>query len=908
MHVCWAEQKGQCNKYTHMTISKIMIAAASMALAAYCADAQTIYKIECVYSGKVLDVEGASAANGARVQQWDSNDGNQQRWTLESAGNGTFAIRNRSSGKVLDVDGGSYDNGAQVHQWDDIGADNERWWIEDVGDGTKIIRSVSSGLVLEIEGESSASGAGLQQWEYWGGAHQQWRLIETGTVTPPGPPLSYDPQITYRIEAVHSGQVLDVGQASLEERADIIQCLYHGGANQHWTIEAATNGAVLIRSINSGKVLDVGWASTADGADIFQCEYWGGSNQLWLIEDAGNGTVLIRNLNSNKVLDVAGASGAMGADVIQATYWGADNQRWRIVPVFAPPVASIAVDNFAHGDSVQAGAIVTVRYRATDSDGNLRGIRYNIWNASTGYIDNGDVGDGGWVPQSGTAGEVAKVFTLGTAGDWYFWTDACDANGNYSTTGNLYGGFKIVVGASGGGTPEPLSVTFTSPVTAQIGVGGDASFRIASTSSLEIGLVRCDQTGARIETVKVLQSQSGVIRWLGTKPSGSYYFKAYAVGADGLTVYTPIQRVDITSQVVVTQYIAAETTLRYNADNFVRVAGGQYIDVDSMTGYVTRCRLTMFDPASARFIERALAYAPDKFTVFQPNTVVRFSEGLVSDGFMDNPGDYIILPYGPDRTTRFKPRCHIKFKEGYVSDGYMANAGTNVTLQYGPGRSTKFFAQSHVKFRGGYVSDGYMKNDGTYETLPYGSEGTARFMPQCHVTFADGYVATGFLVDNGYNVYPYRTSGGMVKIRLGSGGIIRDYTPVANALKRIDDAWGAIMTAMATTQGIVFLSSGDISVMEGSMTISLKKYMDQLSAAEAAATQLPLLYSQYDPYTASYRVNIQYPPVGFTPGPDGRGYLAVAQLAETTTLRTASGSSTVAAGTVCAFIDGYYVP
>jgi dolichyl-phosphate-mannose--protein O-mannosyl transferase len=48
--------------------------------------------IRAKHSGKVLDVVGISTANGAKIQQWDYLDGNNQKWTLESVGGGYYKI------------------------------------------------------------------------------------------------------------------------------------------------------------------------------------------------------------------------------------------------------------------------------------------------------------------------------------------------------------------------------------------------------------------------------------------------------------------------------------------------------------------------------------------------------------------------------------------------------------------------------------------------------------------------------------------------------------------------------------------------------------------------------------------------------------------------------------------------
>jgi hypothetical protein len=120
-----------------------------------------------------------------------------------------------------------------------------------------------------------------------------------------------------------------------------------------------------------------------------------------------------------------------------------------------PPVPVIAVDGHSKGDtiSVPAGgsATVTIRFSATDASNNLSGIRFNIWGPPAGstvpfagYFSSGN----GFVVQTGGAGEVTQVMNL-TPGDWYFWTDVQNANGDYSTTGAWTAGYVLHVVASG---------------------------------------------------------------------------------------------------------------------------------------------------------------------------------------------------------------------------------------------------------------------------------------------------------------------------------------------------------------------------------------------------------------------------------------------------------------------------
>jgi hypothetical protein len=64
-----------------------------------------------------MEVEGASTADGAAVDQFTSNAGTNQRWTLHHDGAGYFRLTNVNSGKVLDVPSSSTADGAKLIQF-----------------------------------------------------------------------------------------------------------------------------------------------------------------------------------------------------------------------------------------------------------------------------------------------------------------------------------------------------------------------------------------------------------------------------------------------------------------------------------------------------------------------------------------------------------------------------------------------------------------------------------------------------------------------------------------------------------------------------------------------------------------------------------------------------------------------
>ena len=154
-------------------------------------------------------------------------------------------------------------------------------------------------------------------------------------------------------------------------------------------------------------------------------------------------------------------------------------------PIILPPVPRVTVDGHSNGDTIAlaAGASglfqVTARYSAAAGSKNLSGIRYNAWNPPSGnltpfagFFSNGN---SAFFPQAGSSGEVDQNLTL-TPGDWYFWTDAQDANGDSASTGAWTSGYVLhVVQGTGSATltsPSPSTAPGDFPPTPLVTVDG----------------------------------------------------------------------------------------------------------------------------------------------------------------------------------------------------------------------------------------------------------------------------------------------------------------------------------------------------------------------------------------------------------------------------------------------------
>ncbi|APE25421.1 MULTISPECIES: RICIN domain-containing protein [Streptomyces] len=142
-------------------------------------DANAYYRLLSVRSGKALDVNAFSTADGTRIQQWtDQNTANQQ-WRLRPTGDGYYELVNRNSGKVLGIAGDATARAAAAEQQTDRPSASQEWRIDEVsGSGAVTFTSRRSGQVLDVSGGSTADGAAVIQYPGHGSTNQQWKLVK----------------------------------------------------------------------------------------------------------------------------------------------------------------------------------------------------------------------------------------------------------------------------------------------------------------------------------------------------------------------------------------------------------------------------------------------------------------------------------------------------------------------------------------------------------------------------------------------------------------------------------------------------------------------------------------------------------------------------------------------------------
>ena len=147
------------------------------------------YKIVSALNNNfVMDVNGASTADGANVQLYQDNGTNAQKFLITRQSDGSYTIQNVNSGKVLDCAGAGRINGTNIQQYTSNATAAQRWNITDAGNGTVTLTCRCNGLLADVSGGRSANGTNIQMYAANGSLAQKWRLAPVSA--------SYTPTVT----------------------------------------------------------------------------------------------------------------------------------------------------------------------------------------------------------------------------------------------------------------------------------------------------------------------------------------------------------------------------------------------------------------------------------------------------------------------------------------------------------------------------------------------------------------------------------------------------------------------------------------------------------------------------------------------------------------------------------------
>lgn len=336
----------------------------------------------------VLDVASGSKENGANVQLYAGNGSLAQLYRFDYR-DGYYTIVSACSGKALDVEDGNLLPPANIQIWAQGASSpnkNQQFSVTDNGDGTYTFISRSTALALDVNGGKAANGSNVQAYTPNGSAAQKFKLGDQASLLKEG---------TYKITpVVGSWRALDVKNGSTAPGASLQMYSDNSTLAQKWQVSAVEgkDNTYTLESLGSGLRLTA-WS---DGR-VTQEAASDSEAQQWVPDIAEAGSVVLRNADTGKVLDIKGASTASGAVVQTYAANGSDAQRFYFTTVYQLASEMYAVQALrspsmvveVSGGSFSNGAKVQL-YKSNDTGAQKWNITrngdgtYTIVNAMTG--------------------------------------------------------------------------------------------------------------------------------------------------------------------------------------------------------------------------------------------------------------------------------------------------------------------------------------------------------------------------------------------------------------------------------------------------------------------------------------------------------------------------------------------
>lgn len=196
-----------------------------------------VYYIREKVSGNYLDVKGGEANNAVTAQLYTFNGSAAQKWKLIDGKDGYMQFEPLcGSGYRLDLNNKSEAEGEKIQIYGNNNTDAQKWKLHPNADGSFQITSKATKdkKALTNGPKSTTSGQPVQSYtRKEGNEHQDWYFEPADEGTVSAVPKAGG---TYHIRVRHSGQYIDVKNASTAAGTQAVQFNYNGGMNQQYRL------------------------------------------------------------------------------------------------------------------------------------------------------------------------------------------------------------------------------------------------------------------------------------------------------------------------------------------------------------------------------------------------------------------------------------------------------------------------------------------------------------------------------------------------------------------------------------------------------------------------------------------------------------------------------------------------
>ena len=501
------------------------------------------YALCSVKAGRsVLDVSGASSANGANVQIWSSNATKAQRWIVSHDKHGYLTLTNAASGKVLDVARGSAAAGANVHQWASNGSLAQKWIaVPHPSGGFELISALDASLTLDLSSGSTANGANAQLWSRNGTLAQAFTFARCDVSVAAGERVNLLEGSWWTMTpSCASDKVLDVSGASTNNGANVQLWSANSTLAQFWQLEWA-NGYYRIYNAASGKCLDVAGGDAVPGTNVQQWTRANTNNQLFAVKANQDGTYTFVNKATGLALDIQSAGSANGTNLNAWTLNYGTAQRFFLTK----PKSIISTGAYTISPAVSSSRALDVENGSSSSGANVRSWISNGSFAQKWYVSAASGYDGEYYIEcmgsimrlaADSSGNVCQRSASGDASQRW---KVSVARGGYVFESVAYPGKMLDLNGASSACGANVQVYTNNGSSAQIwrlsscGIAvsnGTYTVRVASSPSVTLD-VAGGSTSAGGNVQLYTSNDSGAQKWLFTRKSdGAYEIKNAASG------------------------------------------------------------------------------------------------------------------------------------------------------------------------------------------------------------------------------------------------------------------------------------------------------------------------------------------------------------------------------------------
>ena len=287
---------------------------------------------------QVFDIAGASTANCARLEVYESHMADNQIFRFERDDDtGFYKVTCVGSGKVLDNDNRNVSNGAAVLQYDSTGALNQRWIVQREGSGLSIRSAIDPSYCIDLAGGGASNCTKAEMYRCNGGANQRFSLVSTAAPEVEGGRTVDDG--VYSVSLGSDGSVaLGVSGSATGDGGNVQATASGGLASQKFRFTMKEDGFYEVRNLNSGKVLDVDRGNIVPGTNILQWSDYASDNQRWAVQRCEGGYRLV--CKANGLALTLGASAGPGSNAFASTVADGQGQVFSLEPAALERVVS----------------------------------------------------------------------------------------------------------------------------------------------------------------------------------------------------------------------------------------------------------------------------------------------------------------------------------------------------------------------------------------------------------------------------------------------------------------------------------------------------------------------------------------------------------------------------------------